>query len=78
MEVCIQLRHAMLAVFNENSVYFDKTLKVHTVHNCPGKSTWTTSPSEAYDLLQRCLELNPTLQITVREALNYPFLQNIT
>lgn len=40
------------------------------------KGTWTTAPLAAYDLLQKCLELNPSLRITAAEALNHPFLQN--
>ena len=44
---------------------------------CNGKKMWTSAPSEAYDLLQKCLELNPLLCITAKEALNHPFLQNI-
>lgn len=32
-------------------------------------------PSSAYDLLQRCLDLNPNTRITAKEALEHPFFQ---
>lgn len=31
-------------------------------------------PKSAYDLLERCLDLNPATRITASEALNHPFL----
>ena len=31
-------------------------------------------PTEAYDLLERCLEVNPMLRISAKEALAHPFL----
>ena len=33
-------------------------------------------PRSAYDLLERCLDLNPETRITANEALNHPFFQN--
>lgn len=34
-----------------------------------------SAPSSAYDLLQRCLDLNPNTRITAREALEHPFFK---
>ena len=33
-------------------------------------------PRSAYDLLEKCLDLNPETRITANEALNHPFFQN--
>ena len=86
-EICIKLKHSMQGVSKESSGFGVKGYK-----SCVDKSyilpeshrksyhanTWTTAPSTAYDLLQKCLDLNPLSRITAREALNHPFLQNIT
>lgn len=37
---------------------------------------WTTAPDEAYDLLKRCLDLNPLTRITASDALYHPFLKD--
>jgi len=37
---------------------------------------WTTAPDEAYDLLKRCLDLNPLTRITANDALRHPFLKD--
>ena len=37
---------------------------------------WTTAPDEAYDLLKRCLDLNPLTRITATDALHHPFLKD--
>lgn len=37
---------------------------------------WTTAPDEAYDLLKRCLDLNPLTRITASDALCHPFLKD--
>lgn len=36
------------------------------------KCCWAI-PSSAYDLLQRCLDLNPQTRITASQALQHPF-----
>ncbi|KXS12166.1 kinase-like protein [Gonapodya prolifera JEL478] len=33
-------------------------------------------PPEGYDLLERCLELDPAKRITAKDALNHPFIRN--
>ena len=84
-KVCIQLKHGMQAVSNEKSDSCVKGCKscVHSYNmlesnstSCFTENTWTAAPSTAYDLLQKCLDLNPLSRITAREALNHPFLQN--
>ena len=37
---------------------------------------WLTAPDEAYDLLKRCLDLNPLTRITANDALHHPFLKD--
>ena len=37
---------------------------------------WTAAPDEAYDLLKRCLDLNPLTRITADDALHHPFLKD--
>ena len=37
---------------------------------------WSTAPDEAYDLLKRCLDLNPLTRITANDALGHPFLKD--
>ena len=39
-------------------------------------TSWTTAPDEAYDLLKRCLDLNPSTRITASDALCHPFLKD--
>eukprot|EP00117_Sycon_ciliatum_P043335 scpid99554/ scgid31391/ Probable serine/threonine-protein kinase cdc7; Cell division control protein 7 len=35
---------------------------------------WCCVPDSAYDLLRRCLDLNPLTRITASQALSHPFL----
>ena len=37
--------------------------------------SWENVPDSAYDLLYRCLELNPLQRITAEQALLHPFFQ---
>ena len=37
------------------------------------ETRWSTAPDEAYDLLKRCLDLNPLTRITATDALSHPF-----
>ncbi|XP_048351682.1 cell division cycle 7-related protein kinase isoform X2 [Sphaerodactylus townsendi] len=38
---------------------------------------WDTIPDEAYDLLDRLLDLNPATRITAKDALLHPFFKNM-
>lgn len=38
------------------------------------KSNWITAPPAAYELLERCLDLNPLQRITALQAVNHQFL----
>lgn len=82
-EVCSHLKHASKHPESVNKAYQKDSnctcndshvLSQSNIH--PSKGTWTTAPLAAYDLLQKCLELNPSLRITAAEALNHPFLQS--
>ena len=35
---------------------------------------WEWLPESAYDLLYKCLEINPVKRVTAQEALQHPFL----
>ena len=75
-EICIKMKH----MESSGKGYKEHNINLlHHINNCTctSKKMWTSAPSEAYDLLQKCLELNPLLRITAKEALNHPFLQNI-
>lgn len=37
-------------------------------------ASWEEIPDSAYDLLYKCLELNPSERITAQQALQHPFL----
>ena len=39
--------------------------------------SWESLPESAYDLLYKCLELNPSKRITAQDALEHPFLANV-
>ena len=39
--------------------------------------SWESLPDSVFDLLHRCLELNPSHRITAQEALQHPFLTDI-
>ena len=41
-----------------------------------GDTNWIAAPGSAYDLLKRCLDLNPATRITATEALCHPFLKD--
>lgn len=41
-----------------------------------GDTNWIAAPDSAYDLLKRCLDLNPATRITATEALCHPFLKD--
>ncbi|XP_065916920.1 cell division cycle 7-related protein kinase-like isoform X2 [Dysidea avara] len=41
-----------------------------------GDMNWVAAPDSAYDLLKRCLDLNPATRITATEALCHPFLKD--
>ena len=55
-----------------------------SVSVCGGKlsireitKSWESLPESAYDLLYRCLELNPLKRVTAEEALEHPFLADV-
>lgn len=71
-KVCIQLKHGMQAVSNERSSSCMKGCKscVHSYNipeghskTCFTENTWIAAPTTAYDLLQKCLDLNPLTRI---------------
>ena len=39
--------------------------------------SWESLPDSVFDLLYRCLELNPSKRITAQEALQHPFLADV-
>lgn len=39
-------------------------------------SSWENVPESAYELLNRCLDLNPATRITAEQALSHPFIVN--
>ena len=39
--------------------------------------SWESLPESAYDLLYKCLELNPSKRITAQDALEHSFLANV-
>lgn len=39
---------------------------------------WDQVPDEAYDLLDKLLDLNPATRITAKEALLHPFFKDVT
>ena len=47
----------------------------HGVASCHGTiAVWGEVPQSAYDLLHRCLDLDPFTRITATEALKHPFM----
>ena len=43
-------------------------------HSQTSRCCWS-APSSAYDLLKRCLDLNPNTRITASQALDHPFFK---
>ena len=41
-----------------------------------GEESWENVPESAYELLYRCLDLNPATRITADQALSHPFTIN--
>ena len=39
--------------------------------------SWQSLPESAFDLLERCLELNPLRRLSAAEALQHPFLADV-
>lgn len=39
--------------------------------------SWQSLPDSAYDLLYRCLEMNPAKRVTALDALQHPFLADV-
>ena len=39
--------------------------------------SWQSLPESAFDLLERCLELNPLRRVSAKDALQHPFLADV-
>lgn len=62
-------------ISNPKSPTISSTTKSHdSKEACDLASLWEKIPDSAYDLLYKCLELNPSERITAQQALQHPFL----
>ncbi|XP_077189153.1 cell division cycle 7-related protein kinase isoform X2 [Paroedura picta] len=52
-------------------------MNVRTSEKAVGPKGWDNVPDEAYDLLDRLLDLNPATRITAKDALLHPFFKNM-
>lgn len=52
-------------------------MNVRTSEKAANLKGWDTVPDEAYDLLDRLLDLNPATRITAKDALLHPFFKNM-
>lgn len=79
-KVCSHLKHSETAdrACETDSVCIDShfSSQGYMSNMCSNKKTWTTAPSAAYDLLQKCLKLNPLDRISATEVLHHSFLKN--
>ena len=52
------------------------TKEVDSYKEPSSSSGWENVPESAYELLNRCLDLNPSTRITAEQALSHPFIDN--
>lgn len=64
-------------LYPKKSCHEDNGTHTGTVEKATDPNGWDRVPDEAYDLLDRLLDLNPATRITAKDALLHPFFRNM-
>ena len=64
------------SIIDQLTVQNAKPLSEDSQHECYDRDTSNFAPAIAYDLLEKCLDLNPHVRITAHQALQHPFLSS--
>ncbi|XP_062992513.1 cell division cycle 7-related protein kinase [Elgaria multicarinata webbii] len=63
--------------YQKQSCHEGDGIDIRTMEKAPNLKGWDKVPDEAYNLLDRLLDLNPATRITARDALLHPFFKNM-
>ncbi|XP_061489637.1 cell division cycle 7-related protein kinase isoform X2 [Rhineura floridana] len=63
--------------YRNQSCHEGDGLDIRTSEKAPHLKGWDKVPDEAYDLLDKLLDLNPVTRITAKDALLHPFFKNM-
>ena len=64
------------SIIDQLTVQNAKPLSEDSQRECYDRDTSNFAPAIAYDLLEKCLDLNPHVRITAHQALQHPFLSS--
>lgn len=61
--------------YQKENCHEGDSIAIKTIEQNVGLNGWDKVPDEAYDLLDKLLDLNPATRITAKDALLHPFFK---